>query len=82
MALMARALAPGYTHHVIRGGNRRQQTCLNDGDYQIHLDLELMPNTGIRPGIRGYAIRCGTRSEYDMYELIFDTISVVIPIDG
>jgi putative transposase len=30
---MARAVAPGYPHHVTQRGNRRQQTLFNDEDY-------------------------------------------------
>jgi len=33
MARLARVLVPGYPHHVIQRGNRRQQTFLCDADY-------------------------------------------------
>jgi len=39
MARMARAVAPGYPHHVTQRGNRRQQTFFNDDDYQAYQDL-------------------------------------------
>jgi putative transposase len=39
MARMARAVAPGFPHHVIQRGNRRQQTFFNEVDYQVYLDL-------------------------------------------
>ena len=39
MARMARTVAPGYPHHVIQRGNRRQQTFFNDDDYQAYLEL-------------------------------------------
>jgi putative transposase len=36
---MARAVAPGYPHHITQRGNRRQQTFFNDEDYQAYLGL-------------------------------------------
>ena len=39
MARIARAVAPGYPHHVTQRGNRRQQTFFNDEDYQAYLEL-------------------------------------------
>ena len=39
MARMARAVAPGYPHHVTQRGNRRQQTFFNNDDYQAYLEL-------------------------------------------
>ena len=34
MARLARVVVPGYPHHVIQRGNRRQQTFFEKGDYQ------------------------------------------------
>ncbi|PLX95311.1 MAG: transposase [Desulfuromonas sp.] len=39
MARLARAVAPGYPHHITQRGNRRQQTFFCDDDYQAYLDL-------------------------------------------
>jgi len=39
MARIARAVAPGISHHVTQRGNRRQQTFFNDEDYQSYLEL-------------------------------------------
>ena len=39
VARIARAVAPGYPHHVTQRGNRRQQTFFSDEDYQSYLDL-------------------------------------------
>ena len=39
MARIARVVAPGYPHHVIQRGNRRQLTFLKDDDYQYYLLL-------------------------------------------
>jgi len=39
MARLARVVVPGYPHHVIQRGNRRQPTFFCDGDYEIYLDL-------------------------------------------
>ena len=39
MSRIARAVAPGYPHHVTQRGNRRQQTFFSDEDYQSYLDL-------------------------------------------
>lgn len=36
---IARAIAPGFPHHVTQRGNRRQQTFFSDEDYQAYLDL-------------------------------------------
>jgi len=36
MARIARAVAPGYPHHVTQRGNRRQQTFFNDEDYRSY----------------------------------------------
>jgi len=33
MARLAQVIAPGYPHHVIQRGNRRQQTFFCDEDY-------------------------------------------------
>ena len=39
MARIARAVAPGFPHHVTQRGNRRQQAFFNDEDYQSYLAL-------------------------------------------
>jgi REP element-mobilizing transposase RayT len=39
MARMARAVAPGFPHHITQRGNRRQQTFFSDQDYQSYLAL-------------------------------------------
>ena len=39
MARIARLVAPGFPHHVIQRGNRRQQAFFNDGDYREYLHL-------------------------------------------
>jgi len=39
MARMARAVAPGYPHHVTQRGNRRQQTFFDDEDYQAYSEV-------------------------------------------
>ena len=39
MARMARVVVPGYPHHVIQRGNRRQQTFFEKGDYQAYIEL-------------------------------------------
>ena len=39
MARIARAVAPGFPHHVIQRGNRRMQTFFNDDDYAAYLRL-------------------------------------------
>ena len=39
MAHMAKVVAPGYPHHVMQRGNRRQQTFFSDDDYQAYLGL-------------------------------------------
>ena len=39
MARMARVVVPGYPHHVIQRGNRRQQTFFCDNDYRFYLKL-------------------------------------------
>ncbi len=39
MARLARVVAPGYPHHIIQRGNRRQQTFFSDDDYQTYIDL-------------------------------------------
>ena len=53
MARMARAVAPGYPHHVTQRGNRRQQTFFNDEDYQAY--LELMSHWCDRYGVQIWA---------------------------
>ena len=39
MARLARVVVPGYPHHVIQRGNRRQQTFFEDADYQAYIEL-------------------------------------------
>ncbi|MBN2224383.1 MAG: transposase [Deltaproteobacteria bacterium] len=39
MARLARVVAPGFPHHVIQRGNRRQQTFFSDEDYRTYLRL-------------------------------------------
>lgn len=39
MARIARAVAPGFPHHVIQRGNRRQQTFFNNEDYLAYQEL-------------------------------------------
>ncbi|MCP3932909.1 MAG: transposase [Bacteroidetes bacterium] len=39
MARLARVVVPGYPHHIIQRGNRRQQTFFSDDDYQAYIDL-------------------------------------------
>jgi len=39
MARLARIVVPGYPHHVMQRGNRRQQTFFCDDDYGAYLGL-------------------------------------------
>ena len=39
MARMARAVAPGFPHHITQRGNRRQQTFFSDQDFEAYLTL-------------------------------------------
>ena len=39
MARMARAVAPGFPHHITQRGNRRQQTFFSDHGYKSYLAL-------------------------------------------
>jgi putative transposase len=39
MARIARAVAPGYPHHITQRGNRRQQTFFCDDDYLAYIEL-------------------------------------------
>lgn len=39
MARMARVIAPGYPHHVVQRGNRRQSTFFCHDDYRFYFDL-------------------------------------------
>jgi len=39
VARIARAVAPGFPHHITQRGNRRQQTFFSDDDYQAYVDL-------------------------------------------
>jgi len=39
MARMARAVVPGWPHHVTQRGNRRQRTFFTPDDYRAYLDL-------------------------------------------
>jgi REP element-mobilizing transposase RayT len=39
MARLARAVLPGFPHHVTQRGNRRQQTFFSEGDYALYRSL-------------------------------------------
>ncbi len=39
MARLARVVVPGYPHHVIQRGNRRQQTFFEHADYRTYIEL-------------------------------------------
>ena len=39
MPRLARAVAPGYAHHITQRGNRRQQTFFGDEDYRLYISL-------------------------------------------
>jgi putative transposase len=39
MARMARVVIPGYPHHIIQRGNRRQKTFFSTDDYRTYIDL-------------------------------------------
>ncbi|HDZ43994.1 MAG TPA: transposase [Phycisphaerae bacterium] len=39
MARLARAVVPGFPHHITQRGNRRQRTFFNDDDYRAYLEL-------------------------------------------
>ena len=39
MPRLARVILPGYPHHIIQRGNRRQDVFFCDGDYFFYLDL-------------------------------------------
>ena len=39
MARIARAVAPGYPHHITQRGNRRQQTFFCEDDYLAYIEL-------------------------------------------
>ena len=39
MARIARIIAPGYPHHIIQRGNRRQQTFFCNDDYLVYIEL-------------------------------------------
>ncbi len=39
MARRARAVAPGFPHHITQRGNRRQQTFFKDQDFKAYLAL-------------------------------------------
>ena len=49
MARMARLVAPGYPHHAIQRGNRRQTTFFNESDYRRY--FELLVESKARSGI-------------------------------
>jgi putative transposase len=53
MARIARAVAPGYPHHITQRGNRRQQTFFCDEDYVIY--LELMPEWCLKHKVEFWA---------------------------
>ena len=39
MARIARAVGPGFPHHITQRGNRRQQTFFSDQDFEAYLTL-------------------------------------------
>jgi putative transposase len=39
MTRLARVIAPGFPHHIIQRGNRRQQTFFSDNDYNTYLQF-------------------------------------------
>jgi putative transposase len=39
MARMARVVIPGYPHHIVQRGNRRQKTFFSADDYRAYIDL-------------------------------------------
>jgi putative transposase len=39
MARLARVVLPGYPHHIIQRGNRRQDVFFIEGDYEYYLEL-------------------------------------------
>jgi len=39
MARIARAVAPGWPHHITQRGNRRMQVFFSDDDYRLYLEL-------------------------------------------
>lgn len=53
MARIARVVVPGFPHHIIQRGNRRQQTFFCDDDYRAY--LELMSHWCRRSGVEIWA---------------------------
>jgi putative transposase len=53
MGRLARVVVPGYPHHVIQRGNRRQETFFCDEDYRSY--LELMAHWSRRCGLEIWA---------------------------
>ena len=49
MARLSRVVIPGVPHHVTQRRNRRERTFVEDGDYQLYLDLlaEAAPAAGV-----------------------------------
>jgi len=39
MARLARVILPGYPHHIIQRGNRRQDVFFRESDYEQYLEL-------------------------------------------
>ena len=39
MARIARVVIPGFPHHIIQRGNRRQKVFFNENDYKEYLQL-------------------------------------------
>ena len=39
MARLARVVAPGYPHHIVQRGNRRQKTFFYETDYSTYIDI-------------------------------------------
>jgi len=53
---IARAVAPGFPHHITQRGNRRQQTFFSDDDYQSYLDLIAEWSKAYAVDIWGYCL--------------------------
>jgi putative transposase len=53
---IARAVAPGFPHHITQRGNRRQQAFFSDEDYQAYLDLITEWCTVYAINILGYCL--------------------------
>ena len=56
MARMARLVIPGYPHHVIQRGNRRQKTFFSADDYRAYIDLIAKAKTEAGVSIWAYCL--------------------------